>query len=233
MSDSEQKRPRSPSPAPSAASSSSGGRPPSPSLSPVTARHRVEAEETIPRVTVGRTPFYAFKPPGAGGHQYFHPLNPDTGMFSRYPHVSFEGDRPHATDIANGGVSALDIGGGGRFTEKRDQKKKKPVALGHFDPQGRQLHARDNTAERSFLQGKIGLAEPLSPETARHLAAQAPHRLLNASPGPIESAPLTEELARARIATLSPFPLPAASAAASSSAAAAPPVFPDLGGGGQ
>lgn len=230
MSDSEQKRPRSPSPPPSAASSSSGGRPPSPSLSPVTARHRVEAEETIPRVTVGGSSFYAFEHPGAGGHQYFHPLNPDTGAFSRFPHVSFEGDRPHATDIANGGVSALDIGREGRFTEKRVQKKKKPVALGHFDPQGRELYARDNTAARSFLQdpqGRIGLAEPLSPRTARHLGAQGPHRLLNASPGPIESAPLTEELARARIATLSPFPLPA------SSAAAPPPAFPDLGGGGK
>lgn len=199
----------------------------------MTARHRAAAEETIPRVTVGGTHFYAPEPPGAGGHQYFHPLNPDTGAFSRYPHVSFEGNRPHATDIANGGISALDIGGAGRFTEKRDQKKKKPVALGHFDPQGRQLYARDNTAARSFHQGKIGLAEPLSPRTAQHLITQAPHRLHNASPGPIESAPLTEELARARSATLSPFPLPVSSAAASSSAAAAPPVFPDLGGGGK
>ncbi len=236
MSDSEQKRPRSPSPPSGAASSSSGGRPPSPSLSPVTARHRAEAEETIPRVTVAGTPFYAFKPPGAGGHQYFHPLNPDTGAFSRFPHVSFEGDRPHATDIANGGVSALDIGRDGGFTEKRAQKKKKPVALEHFDPLGRQLYARDNTAARSFREdpeGRIGLAEPLSPRTAEHLRVQGPHRLLNASPGPVESVSLTEELARARVATLSPFPLTASSAAAASSATAPPPVFPDLGDGGK
>ena len=223
MDDSEKKRPRSPSPPPRAAAPPSGGRPPSPRLSPLRERRRTETVDEISRVTIGETHFYALEAPDARGNQYFHPLNTETGMFSRFPHVSVEEGRPHATDIADGRVSSLDLDWRQRFTEKRLQKKKKPVALGVLDPQGRQLYARDNTAANRFRedpQGRAGLAEPLSPRTARHLADQQAHRLHGAAMGAIESVPLTEELARARTATLAPFPLPAAGPGS-------PPRLPD------
>jgi len=208
-------RPPSPQPASRSTSSSSlSSLLPSPPLSlpplslpPVSASSSSSSlapvPETIQRINAGGQFFYAHQPSKTPGNAFFHPLNPDTSAFSSYPHISLQAGKLHATDISKGRIDSLHPGSGNAFTDSRTKKKKKPVPLGQSDGLGRELHARDNTAQKS-LEGKgYAMTDPLSPRTLRHKNSAAPHRLAGKIPGPVETVPLTDQLRAAH--ALTPF----------------------------
>lgn len=158
---------------------------------------------TVQRIVVGQTPFYAFQGTNASGNQYFHPLNPATGLFSRFPHISQDGSVLHATDIDNKKIAAYDLQGGS-FSSKRKQKAKAPVSVGETDAYGRTLYGRDNTQARKIKADGMG-GEPLSPRTEQHMTSGAPHRLKGGSPGAVETVEFTPQLRDAANKSAAPF----------------------------
>lgn len=186
-------------------------------VTPSVAQAQVNAE--IQAITTGdnRT-FFATQTNTGGGNTYFHPLNPQTGLLSRFPHISqTQSGETHVTDIAQGRVLSYLVNA---QTSKADstllnknRKKKIPSDTQMVDQHGRSVFGRDQTAKRAISAAVTNdepipsFAEPLSPRTVGHLKSQDPHRLQNVKLGSPQPQPLTPELSRALLQSAEPLKL--------------------------